>query len=231
MDEARLNPIFPPRPGITLPYKLLNEYPPETWLAQRKFNGIRNLIYISADREVTLWTRHEENKHQHRRYTLPEAVKKDILHLHLEDGIEYIIDSELLHTRTKAVQDAEVPQRWRNGVRNTIVLFDLLYAGEYLADWSQTERLALLADICSNPTDREQHGRALIVSDHLWLAETINDRFEYEYFNFFDCPEIEGLVLRRRDSTLREDNPMLGGRKHDVSWMVRVRKPSKVAQF
>ena len=113
----------------------------------------------------------------------------------------------------------------------TIVLFDLLFAGVYLASMSAEKRLEELAGCCG-PTQPEERGRALVVKQvgesNLWLAESFDDDFLFHFDEFWDddeggndkWPEIEGLILRRRDGLL-----LSGDRLQDVEWMLRCRKP------
>lgn len=221
-----MQPFFPPRPGITLYWPFLGEYEKKGWVAQRKFNGQRNLVYISAERDVELWSRHEDNGFEHLNYELSADQRRLILGLNLPKGQDVVLDSELLHRKTKGHAGANVAEKWRQGCRDTIVLFDILYAGKYLSFWSQKDRLQLLNDICGDPKAREPGGRALIVNDRLWLAERFNSDFIPHFNEMLECPEIEGVVLRKLDSKLIQNNPTCGQKKHEVSWMVRVRKPN-----
>lgn len=210
---TKLQPFFPPRPGITLYHPLLSRYSASEWLAQRKFKGQRNLIYVSADHKIEFWSRHKENRFQHGNYDLSDEMRSSILALNLPSQ-ELVLDSELLHAKTKWVKD-------------TVVLFDVLYLGEYLSNATQVDRLALLQSICNSPTVLEPGKRALFVNKHVWMAETIESDFTTQYRSMLSCPEIEGLVLRKRNSRLRDGNLSLGRIKYEAPWMVRVRKPEK----
>lgn len=213
MTVNNLKPFFPPRPGVTLFHPFLKDYSSKDWLAQRKFKGQRNLIYVRQDRKVELWSRHPQNKFQHGNYELSLSMKSSILELDLPDT-DVVIDSELLHAKTK-------------GVKDIVVVYDVLYIGQYLGNEIQTARLDILQKICRNPTELEPGQRGLLVNQHVWMAETIQDDFPTQYRSMLDCPEIEGLVLRRRNSRLRDGNPSLGRIKYEVPWMIRVRKPEK----
>jgi len=155
-------------------------------------------------------------------------MKKCFLALDIDPKQEYIFDGELLHT--KAVLQATGQQ----AAKNTIVLFDLLWAGNYLLNWSFEERYNLLAKLCYNPTELEPKKRGLVVvtsgESQLWLAEVFKDDFEYHYYEMYEFdtagndkyPEIEGLVLKMKGSASRLIK--LGQKKYDVDWMMRCRK-------
>lgn len=208
-----MRPFFPPRPGLTVYWPFLSRYSDEMWLAQRKFKGQRNLVYIHK-KKVVLWSRHPENDFQHKNYTLSDNLRKSILQLDIPSDIEVVLDSELLHAKTK-------------GCKDTIVLFDLLWFGKYLSDWKQEERLQKLSQMCGHPQKHEPGQRALQVCGTLWLAEVFQTNFLQEFKAVKDSPEIEGLVLRRRGSRLRDGNLSMGKRRHEVPWMARVRKSEK----
>ncbi len=204
--------FFPPRPGITLFYPFLYEYAATDWLAQRKFKGQRNLIYVKGN-QVELWSRHPKNNFEHKNFVLSNEMKDAILSLNLPQE-EIVIDSELMDAKTK-------------GLKNVIILFDVLYLKKYLANVNQEDRLSLLYDVCRHPTQFEPLKRGLYVNDHIWLAETIQGNFDAEYRSLIHLNEIEGLVLRKRTSLLRDGNLFLGKQLHEVPWMVRVRKEEK----
>lgn len=224
-----MNPFFPPRPGVTLLPALLKRMSSEIWLAQRKFEGQRNLIYIKGD-HLEFWSRHPENGFRHKNFTIPPELRKNLLQLRIPAGIEVVIDSELLHAKTKGISP-EAPPQWRQGVKNTVVLFDILYWNGYLANETQEDRLKRLFELCGCPMTLEPGGRALQVFSNVWLAETLQNDFFAEYHKMLLCPEVEGLVLRRRNSVLREGNPTCGKRLHEVSWMIRARRPKKNFAF
>lgn len=210
--------FFPPRPGITLHRDFLRDYSDTIWIAQRKFKGQRSPIYISKDKKtIELWSRHDYNNFLHKNYTTPLCVKEAIRSLKLPDN-DIVIDAELLHAKTKHVKDI-------------LVLYDVLYLDKYLSGMKQLERLELLSQICNNPQQLEVGKRALMVNDHIWLAETIKTDFINQYQSLNHLDEIEGLILRKKNSKLQDGNISRGRRQHEVPWMVRVRKPEKNYQF
>ena len=108
------------------------------------------------------------------------------------------------------------------------MLFDLLQAGDYLFGVDQVTRLETLEKICRHPIKLEpHHGVALVVTEHIWLAEVFDKDFETHWEKLIHIPEIEGLVLREKDAIL--DNT--GHKQYDVGWMVRVRKPDRGGNY
>ena len=207
--------LYPPRPVCKILSGELATYEASgKWVAQRKFDGTRNLIHILASGEVELFTRHGEH---HKQFELSSSLRNQILSLHIQGGLEYWLDGELLDAKTITLT-----------YKGRIVLYDVLFARKYLYGMDQMKRLELLRDMCYDPKEREPNlGIALRVSDDLWMAETFTAGFSQEYERFIDQPEIEGLVLRRKNATL--DN--VGTRPYDVSWVLRCRKPHKNYAF
>jgi hypothetical protein len=195
------------------------------WIAQRKFNGTHVVICIAGG-EIGLWDRRGNPLTL---YKLTAGMKNCLLSLY--KGTEIVVCGELLHTKAKSKITG------KQCATDTIVLFDVIYQGDHLTQLTQIERLNLLSDLCGNPITKEpgtfpgSTSRALIVKEegsaHLWMAEIFFEEFDYHFDSCFDTdtkgkdmyPEIEGLILRLRDSKLR-----VGG-SGDVDWLVRVRKP------
>ena len=200
--------IYPPRPeGKIRPSDLSRLESSKKYVVQRKFNGDRCVIHIGVDGKVTLCSRHGG---RFDRYQTPAFLEKEILALNLEKK-EYWLDAELLHNKAA-----------ETGIKNTLVLYDVLQAGEYLYGVNQMDRLAILSKICRNPQVLTEPQIALRVSDHIWMAETWNCEFVSRFNDFITSPAIEGLVLRRIDAFL--DN--YGVKEYEVKWIIRCRKPN-----
>lgn len=194
--------IYPPHPKLVLPHASLPEYEATgKWLWQRKFNGDRCVAAIENGK-CHLGNRHGK---WHTPICLP-TLREELLALNLPAGMHYL-DGELLHPK----------------IDQTLVLFDVLQYGQYLIGVDQVKRLEMLAEICRHPTALCGSKIAFQVSPHVWLAEWGDSGFSQHYQELLDSDFIEGLVLRRKDSTL--DN--WGAGEYDASWQVRVRKPSK----
>jgi hypothetical protein len=208
--------LYPPRPkGKLLPGRLAEYEKTGKWVAQRKFNGTRTLIYVSENKEVSVLTRHGGG---HSKFATTEGFISQVLSLDLEAGKSYWFDGELMHSRTKDVN-----------YKNKVVLFDILQAGHYLFNSpDQMKRLEMLAAICRHPVEYEPaHQLALKVTDDIWLAEVFENRFVERFQEAMPIEEIEGLVLRKRDSVIDH----LGGVEYEVTWQQRVRKPGKSYDF
>ena len=206
--------IYPPRPKNKIHPRDLSYYEERGYLTQRKFNGSRNLVYISSDRDVECFGRHGS---YHGRFQISKDLKEEILsNLDLIDGQEYWIDSELMN-KTKS-----------DYYRNKIILFDVLQAGQYFfSNPIQEVRLELLYDICNRPKELDDHkGLAFKVSENILLAETFDSLFEKRFKEkVFD--EIEGLVLRDPNSIIGN----FGAKKYEASWLIRCRRPNNMYNF
>jgi ATP-dependent DNA ligase len=207
--------IFPPRPKGAIPPSDLDHFEKTgLWVAQPKYNGSRNPIHIEPDGTVSVWSRHGS---KHLSYSLPESMKNEILAIpNLKKGVEYWFDSELLN-KTSATD-----------TKNKIILFDILQNGKYLfLSPNQMGRLAMLDEICGHPTTLDPWRQmGYQISPNILMAPT----FEHEllnHFNEFKCDEVEGLVLRKRNSVLDS----FGQKEYEVSWLVRCRRQHKNYNF
>jgi ATP-dependent DNA ligase len=202
--------LFPPHPDNKISPHRLGVYEKSgNWIAQRKFNGTHILLHISADRKITILTRHGTAP---KLFNLSKCHIDQILSLNFEPNKEYWLNGELLDHKTK-----------NQNYKSKIILFDILQAGEYLImKMNQQDRLNLLSEICGNPTEIEpNHGIALQATPDIWLAEHWSDEFEKHFEEFNHLDEIEGLILRKKNSFI--DN--YGQREYSVNWIVRCRKP------
>jgi ATP-dependent DNA ligase len=198
--------IFPPRPkSKMLPTDLPYYEKTGKWVAQRKFRGSRCLLHISPEGELTLTNRHGG---YFARFSLDRKYKQEILNgLRLEKGKEYWLDGELMNKDENAT--------------NEIILFDVLQAGRYFFHSpTQMERLKLLREICGNPTEYCRSGIAMQVTPRLWMAETFEGDFVKHFEEVMPNPQLEGLVLRKREAAL--DN--FGHQEYETPNLIRCRK-------
>lgn len=207
--------IFPPRPRSKISPNQIGMYSNDPkWVAQRKFNGQRNLIHISSDRKVSFFGRHGE---PHKKFKLTADLVNEIKQLNFPEN-EYWLDSELLDAKTSSVE-----------YKQKVVIFDVLHAGRYLLGRpTQEDRIAMLCDICGNPKKLESvNGIALEVTPNVWMAQTFSDNFEARFREIIDLDEIEGLILRKKDSVLDQR----GLKEYEVGWQIRCRKAHKNYNF
>lgn len=204
--------VYPPRPeGKIQPSQLSRLEKEQKYVVQRKFNGDRCLVHVENG-QVRLFSRYGK---PFDRYKTPSFLVKEILSLNLLDQ-EYWLDGELLNKNAA-----------KTGVKNTIVLYDVLQAGSYLYGSTQMQRLELLAKIAKKPTELAEPAIALRVSDHVWMAETWDSGFESHFTDFITHFLVEGLVLRLKDSFL--DN--FGASEYLVKWLIRCRKTGSTYNF
>lgn len=202
--------LFPPHPADKISPQRLSEYEKsKNWIIQRKFNGTHVLIHVSSDKKISILTRHGTPP---KLFSLTKSHINQILSLNLEENKEYWFNGELLDHKTK-----------NKNYKEKIILFDVLQAGPYfIMKKTQEERLNLLKQICKNPTKLEpNHGIALEVTKDIWLAEDWEDEFEKHFNEFNHLDEIEGIILRKKNSFI--DN--FGQKEYSVNWIVRCRKP------
>jgi len=200
--------IYPPRPrGRINPASLSLYELTGDWVAQRKFGDTRTLLHIEPGLVVSAWSRRRGSLEP---LALPEGVQKEIRENLRSDGnLEYWIDGGVM-----------------NGHKDVgchMVFWDVLQAGRYFyLGPDQMTRLKMLADICGNPAQVDTNGIALLISQHLCMAETFERNFVKRFEEAYNDDRLEGLVLRRKSSTL--DNPGKG--YYEVNWLMRCRKPT-----
>jgi ATP-dependent DNA ligase len=202
--------LYPPHPSLKISCHNLDKYEKtNNWIAQRKFNGTNVLINISPDKKIGMLTRHG---HAPKNFVLSSSHIEQLLSLNLEGNKEYWFNGELLDSKTKSKEYKE-----------KIILFDALQAGEYfIRKPTQIDRLKILSEICRNPSELEPNkGIALKITENIWLAESWENDFAKHYEEFLNLDEIEGLILRKKDSFLTD----FGSKKYDVSWILKCRKP------
>lgn len=202
--------IYPPRPkGKIPPHRLASYQETNKWVVQRKFNGTHIVLYVEGDSCCLL-----NRQGKPADFKLTKAFRDEIFSLGLDRSLKYWFDGELLDKKTKTAEYKE-----------KIILFDILQAGRYLfGSPNLLERQEILKEICHFPKEKEPNrGIALRVTNGIWLAETFSENFVDRYKDFIDMPEIEGLVLKRKDSTL--DN--FGQQEYEVDWLIRCRKENQ----
>jgi ATP-dependent DNA ligase len=199
--------LYPPRPkGRMLPTDLPLYENSGDWIAQRKFRGSRVVVYISKDRKVHVGSRHGK---PFANFDLTDSLKNELVsNLDLEANKDYWLDGELMNKDVNSTKE--------------IILFDVLHIGKYLFyKPTQKERLEILSHLCRNPKKLCSSGIALEMSQNFWLAETFDKNFESRYKECLSNPQLEGLVLRKKNVGLEN----LGEKEYETSSLIRCRKP------
>lgn len=231
MGRAYIYPPYPDQANKIAPDQLASLDRTKQWVCQRKFGGSRAVIKLQKDPDVCeVFDRHGG---RFVTLTLTGGLQECLLGLNLKPGVEYWLDGEWLDKKAK------VARTGKQAVQETIVLFDILYAGRYLTAETQVQRLALLDDLA--PAAALEPGRrawavAGAGTAQLWRAEVFETDFEYRFYEFYELdgrgedlhPEIEGVILRRRG--FRLSNP--GFTEYRVRGdVLRCRKPGTVRNF
>lgn len=176
------------------------------WVAQRKFRGSRIVVHISKNRDVLTGSRHGK---PFANFELSSSLKDELIsNLNLEPDKDYWLDGELMNKDIDSTKE--------------IIFFDVLYAGKYLFYRpTQIERFQILNQICNFPTKKCSSGIALEISKNFWLAELFDKNFEDRYKESLENPQLEGLVLRKKNVGLDS----LGEKEYETSSLIRCRKP------
>jgi ATP-dependent DNA ligase len=207
--------MYPPRPRGAVPASELPYYENlGVFCAQNKLQGARTVIHILKNGSVEMFSRHGK---PFANYKMPKFMQNEILALPgLKIGVEYWLDGELM-IKTKA-----------EDTKGKLILFDILQYDKYLFLKPNLEgRLKLLNEICGYPTNLDSlRGMAYKISENVMMIKTIYSNFK-EAFNKDYGDEVEGLVLKKKDSVL--DN--FGQKEYLVDWLIRCRKPHKNYQF
>jgi ATP-dependent DNA ligase len=207
--------LFPPRPaGRMLSTAIPTYEKSRKWIAQRKFNGTRTLVHIHGD-HICFQSRYGDG---HKQFKETPALVREFRSLDIKSDLEYWFDGEILDAKTT-----------NPNYKRKVVLFDILQEGEYFFDSPNLlERYEILRRICRFPIEKEPgYGIALKVTDNIWLAENFSDNLKHHFEEFIDKDEIEGLVLKKKDSVI--DN--IGTKYYETHWQIRCRKPQKNYKF
>jgi hypothetical protein len=202
--------LYPPRPETKIAPTDLGVIEKQGWIGQAKMNGTLCTIYVSNDGSVAMG-RHGPD---HVLDWQPGAPWQDFTNT-LEGSGWYVFVGELLHS--KGV-----------GVRDTIVLFDLLVEdGDYLVGKSYGVRLARLTqllNIYGQPRRLELTHREY--NEGVWLIESRARAFR----EWFDAPApamVEGLVFKQCDAKLQ----LCSRATANKNWQVKCRKPKANVSF
>jgi hypothetical protein len=209
--------LWPPRPETKIAPTDLGVIETMGWWGQAKMNGTCTTIYVPAwkERESANGGSLAMGRHGpgHRLDWQPGAAWEAFADT-LASGW-YVFTGELLHS--KGV-----------GVRDTIVLFDLLVEdGEYLVGLSYAERfrrLERLLDGYNRDPRRELTHREY--NENVWLI-TNHARAFRDWFAAPAPDMVEGLVCKDKNAKLR----LCSRPTANAGWQVKCRKPKANVSF
>lgn len=213
--------LWPPRPTTTIKPKSEHYEKMKArsgWAAQYKFNGQRNVIYISPDGDVQWWNRHKE---QHRNYDVPDWLNDQILSVVKPNGKWMVIDGELMHAKDK-------------NIKHTLYWWDLLVCdNKFLLGTSTRDRFNLLCERTTDPIGTfvdQGHDLADKLSDNILRARNMEDPAQWDVaWDATELSYVEGFVFKNLNPQAR-----LGvciAEKNNNGWMVRCRKEHKGYNF
>lgn len=208
--------LWPPRPETKIAPTDLQLIEGMSWWAQAKMNGTCCTIYVPArgsDAEAVHGSlamgRHGPD---HILDWQPGAAWKAFADT-LKGGWHVFV-GELLHT--KGV-----------GVRDTIVLFDLLVEdGEYLVGESYRERMARLTRMLDHYCEPWKEATHRAYNDGVWLIESRGRAFR-QWFDAPSHPMVEGLVFKNPNAKLR----LCSRPTANAGSQVKCRKPKANVSF
>lgn len=215
--------LYPPRPISRIRPEDLPLYENLGYISQLKYNGSRSVITITPD-GFSIWNRQGT---PFSTLHVTSDIKNLFKDLNVKSNETVVLDAEWLGT--KAVSKITGEQ----AVKDTLVLFDILYFNKHLTDMIQTDRLKLLSDICNNPSKLEEKRRGFEVSQSnqssLWLAPYWDKDHQYHFYDYYEFdkeidmfPDVEGIVLRRANGKLQN-----GTKPYTTGNIIRCRKPAK----
>jgi hypothetical protein len=173
------------------------------YIAEYKWNGDNTTVYTE---DMSFFNRQGSPLHYKPH---PELLKELSI---FPKGC--ILNGELMHRHTKAVKDL------------LILHCVMSWSGRPLTGrtWGDSRKILSNKVLGLNQTV----GTSLVYCSHLILAENYPSGFWDMFQLARDCDDaIEGIVLKRPDGKLQfSANPI-----KDVSWMLKIRKPSKKYSF
>lgn len=201
--------IYPPRPAGAIPPDNVTRYP--GWIAQYKYNGTRNVIFVFPDGHIEMFGRKKEHN---KAYITTDEMRAAFISLKLPKNKFHVFDGELMHSKTR-------------GIKDRLILFDILvYNGEYLLGTRYINRYRLLENILGSPTEFETETGNKIAyraNKNIWLSKIYTKDLGARFQRLIHMDEVEGLILKDPNGILtyglQEEN--------NGAWMIRVRKPNK----
>jgi hypothetical protein len=202
--------LWPPRPESAIAPRVLGSFEHRRWIAQIKYNGTANVIFVAPDKTVTAMSRHNE---QHRQWSPTQEVMADFARLPGRGW--YVFVAELLHNK---VADA--------GLKNINYTHDVLVAdGEYLVGHTQEDRQGILQDLLL-AVDARSTPHHYEVSPNLWLPVEYESGFD-TLFEGLTRPEHEGLVLKDP----RQKLSLCLRQKSNIAGLIKCRRTHKNYSF
>ncbi len=199
MFYEKYNFIKPPRAETKIPPALLSFYEERGYVAQYKKNGTNSIIFVTPEKELIVKTRH---KADHKAWHFSEASARVFKALPGKGW--YVINAELLHSKTPAVKD-------------THYIHDIFVNdGEYLVGVPYSKRYMMLLQLFSIGGSDASH---FVIDKNTWLARNINSKFN-DVFDSMNKQEDEGLVLKHPKGLLSR-----------TDWLVKCRKSHENYSF
>ena len=215
--------IYPPRPETTISSDELDGIS-EGWIAQPKYNGSCALAFINGQTDYKLFNRRGEEL----------SLQRPLNFKELNDSKKYmVLCGEYLNKNKKGEDGLPFNHKY--------IIWDILvWKGYYLIGETFETRLNILIDLFN--------GTNLIVTPEGDLTSRIATKYEYltptktediflapSYVNHFktlydDITKTdlyEGLVLKRGAAKLEKGFT----ERNNISWQVKVRKPTKNYTF
>lgn len=193
--------MYPPRPENAVSPTMLDFYEKRNWVATLKKNGTCSEIIVPPNKDLMLFTRHNEPH---------KAWKPDFKSPSLRKFLDlpnewFTFVGELLHSKG-------------TGHKDTLYLFDIIVANSSPL-WGVTfeDRQKLLFSLW--PITKDEQVSHCEVDERLWLSKSITGNFSNIFKNLTD-PEDEGLVLKNPHATLE----ICGRQSNNQSWQVKCRK-------
>lgn len=204
--------LWPPRPVIKIAPTDLGVIEGMGWWGQAKMNGTCCTLYVppkSMDERSFAMGRHGPGNRLDWQPGSAWMTFADTL-----KGGWHVFVGELLHS--KGV-----------GVRDTVVLFDLLVAeGEYLVGMSYADRFAKLTELLNNFAEPWLEATHREYNDGVWLIENRARAFR-EWFDAPAHPMVEGLVFKQKNAGLR----LCARANSNAAWQVKCRRPKANVSF
>ncbi len=212
MNYEKFTYLWPPRPTTTI--KPFSEHydkmkARDGWIGEIKLNGQRNVIYISPDREVQFWNRHQEH---HKNWECPEWLREQLLHAIKPTDKWIVLDGELMHSK-----DA---QARKEGIINTFYIWDaLVYDSKFLMGKTYRDRSAILHKAMIDP-EEEANEVATRVTPNVWMSQPLLPTQWDAAWQLTEKSWVEGFVFK---NSLGKLKPCIRQKNND-QWMVRCRK-------
>jgi ATP-dependent DNA ligase len=205
MEYKNFKYIYPPRPENKISIEYLSKFDNDIYVSQPKLNGSCVLLFIKSD-IYKAYNRHNRLMSSFR------INNNDIIKLNNSDKWMVLVGEYM----NKSKKDEN-----KNIWNNKFVIWDILVNdGEYLLNTTYSDRIILLDELFN----KNEYNKYLYkVNESIYRVKSFYNNFNDLYNGIISIDMLEGLVLKRKNSKLKNGNRL----KNNIDSQIKIRKETK----